>query len=96
MRGSDRKSAAALVLSSVVRAGFRNETLGDATTRSLDEGFVDPVTAVVTPPNLSDDETARDRPTRNQNLPQVPGLSPCGFRAQTKHLQIRRIVRRHL
>jgi hypothetical protein len=42
----------------------------------LDEFFVDPATSVAASPNLSENESAGNRPTRNYDVPEVPDVRP--------------------
>ena len=47
----------------------------------LREFLVNPVTAVVSPPHLAVNQTARDRAPGENDTPQVPAARPFGFGA---------------
>ena len=64
--------------------------------RSLDVFFVNPMAAVVTPPEFSKDKAACDRSPRHNHRPQMPCLSPRRLRAQAQHLQIYMALGCHL
>jgi hypothetical protein len=50
---------------------------------------------IVTAPDFSKHEAACDRPAWDNHRPQVPCLSPSGFRTKAQHLKIRMVLRRH-
>ena len=60
----------------------------------LGELLILPMTSIVTPPDFSVDDPARDRSTREDDSPQVPCLSPSRLRAQV-HYGVTVVVGNH-
>jgi hypothetical protein len=64
--------------------------------RILDELLIDPMSAIVASPHSSAHEPASDRPSWNDDLPQMPDFRPCWFRArQARILNIFVITSHH-
>src|ERR1700687_1769730 len=57
-------------------------------TRILNEFHINPVVPIVSPPDLSKDEPAGDRSSRDEDGPQMPCLSPGWRRAQVQQVMI--------
>src|ERR1700722_14022175 len=60
----------------------------------LGELLILPMTSIVTPPDFSVDDPARDRSAREDDSPQVPCLSPSRLRAQV-HYGVTVVVGNH-
>ena len=66
----------------------REKQLHRRSIRIPNEFFIDPVAAVMPPPDFSNDDPAGDGSSRNDDHVEVPNLRPRRFRTQVHHLKV--------
>jgi hypothetical protein len=72
------------------------QAIGHSARSCAHELLIDPMSAIVASPHSSAHEPASDRPSWNDDLPQMPDFRPCWFRArQARILNILVITAHH-